>query len=200
MGIDDIAGFGNRLSGHLQFLMVADGLRRINRANRIADGSRFENSAEHSWHLTLCALVFQELAPQAVSIDRVIKMLILHDIVEIDAGDTPIFSADAASQEAGEQEAASRLFGLLPDGLGMEFRALWDEFEAAQTPDARFAKALDRFQPILLDYAVSGGSWLDFAVKEDALRKLVRAIRDVPELWDVADALISSAKGKGWLA
>lgn len=190
-----------RLINQLRFIMEADRLKSVMRGSRIADGSRHENTAEHSWHLTLCALVLQEYAAEPVQIDRVVKMLILHDIVEIDSGDTSLFDADhAVSQVEREQRAATKLFGLLPPGQASEFRSLWEEFEAEDTADARFAKALDRFQPILLDHAVGGGTWVDFDVDEGRLRQLVSPIeRGAPALWSAAEDIFADAVAQGWL-
>lgn len=173
------------LDRQLAFLIEADRLKSVMRATRLADASRHENSAEHSWHLSLYALTLADQAPSDVSIDRVIRMLILHDLVEIDAGDTPIFATAPNSQVADETAAADRLFGLLPEAQARAFRALWDEFEAAQTPDAVFAKALDRFQPPTLNLANGGGTWTDYAVSEDRVRTRVgpQIARGAPGLW-----------------
>ena len=153
----------NRLDAQMAFLMEADKLKQIVRGTTLADGSRYENSGEHSWHIALFALVLGADAPTDVKVDRVIKMLLLHDIVEIDAGDAPIFGDhDATEMAAKEEAAATRLFGLLPPDQAQSFRALWDEFEAAQTPDARFAKSLDRFQPPNQNLASGGGSWVEY--------------------------------------
>ena len=153
----------NRLDAQMAFLMEADKLKQIVRGTTLADGSRYENSGEHSWHIALFALVLGADAPTDVKVDRVIKMLLLHDIVEIDAGDAPIFGDhDATEMAAKEEAAATRLFGLLPPDQAQSFRALWDEFEAAQTPDARFAKSLDRFQPPNQNLASGGGSWIEY--------------------------------------
>lgn len=172
------------LDARMAFLMEADRLKSVLRATRLADGSRPENSAEHSWHLALFALTLADHAPDDVSIDRVIRMLILHDLVEIDAGDTPIY-ADNGTQAIDERAAADRLFAFLPVSQGAAFRALWDEFEAAQTADARFAKALDRFQPPNLNLANGGGSWADYGVCERDVRTRVgeRIERGAPDLW-----------------
>ncbi len=169
----------------MAFLMEADRLKSIVRATRLADGSRHENSAEHSWHLTLFALTLGPHAPAGVAIDRVIAMLILHDLVEIDAGDTPLFG-ETTGQAVAEAAAADRIFGLLPDGQGTRFRALWDEFEAAETADALFAKSLDRFQPPNLNLANGGGSWTDYSVTEEQVRARVgtKIARGAPALWD----------------
>ena len=153
------------LSQQLDFLNECDRLKPVYRATRIAGGSRFENSAEHSWHLALYALILAEHAPHAINLDRVITMLLLHDLVEIDAGDAPIFGDyDVAAKEAEELEAAQKLFGRLPATQGPQMLAIWQEFEANQSPDAVFAKSLDRFQAPNQNLASSGGSWVDYNV------------------------------------
>ncbi|MCR8546960.1 HD domain-containing protein [Salipiger sp. P9] len=175
-----------RLDAQMAFLMEADRLKSITRATRNHDG-RFENSAEHSWHLALFALVLAEHAPEEIALDRVIRMLLLHDLVEIDAGDAPIYGeVDAEAQALGELAAARRLFGLLPEPQGAELLAIWQEFEANETPDARFAKSLDRFQPPNLNLAIGGGSWLDYGVTYEMFETRVGAKvhRGAPALWD----------------
>ena len=176
----------SRLDAQMAFLMEADKLKQIVRGTTLADGSRYENSGEHSWHIALFALVLGADAPTDVKVDRVIKMLLLHDIVEIDAGDAPIFGDhDATEMAAKEEAAATRLFGLLPPDQAQSFRALWDEFEAAQTPDARFAKSLDRFQPPNQNLASGGGSWVeydtDYARFEARVGNKIK--RGAPWLW-----------------
>lgn len=171
------------------FLAEADRLKRIERATTLCDASRQENSAEHSWHLALYALVLGEHAPEGVSLSRVLRMLLLHDLVEIDAGDVPIYAQTTEGQaetEAAELAAAERLFGLLPEAEGAPLLALWQEFEAASTPDARFAKALDRFQPPLQNLASGGVSWLAHnATFEMVEARVGRAIaRSMPAFWD----------------
>ncbi|WP_299141092.1 HD family hydrolase [uncultured Tateyamaria sp.] len=178
-----------RLDQQIAFLNEADKLKSITRATTLADGSRAENSAEHSWHLTLYALVLADQAGPDVDINRVIKMLILHDLVEIDAGDNPIFDdVDAAAVAAQEAAAADRIFGLLPDDIATSLRPIWEEFEAAETPTAQFAKALDRFQPPMLNLASGGGSWTDYNVTEEmiAARVGTKIARGAPGLWDYA--------------
>lgn len=177
----------DRLAAQLAFLNEADRLKSILRGTPIADGSRRENSGEHSWHLTLYALVLADQAAPGVRIDRVIRMLILHDLVEIDAGDQPIHAAhDPAVQEAKEQAAADRIFGLLPMDQAAEFRALWDEFEASESADAVFAKSLDRAQPLMQNLASGGGTWNDYAVTWDQLQTRVgtKVARGAPALWE----------------
>lgn len=171
------------------FLAEADRLKGIDRATTLCDASRHENSAEHSWHLALYALVLGEHAPEGVSLSRVMRMLLLHDLVEIDAGDVPIYAQTAEGQaetEAAELAAAERLFGLLPEGEGAPLLALWQEFEAAQTPDAQFAKALDRFQPPLQNLASGGVSWKAHNATFEMVEARVGTpiARSMPAFWD----------------
>ncbi len=195
------AGLDGRLAQQLGFLLEADRLKSVVRGSRIADGSRRENTAEHSWHLALFALVLQEWAVGEVDASRVVRMLVLHDLVEIECGDTPLYDATgAATQAERERLAADVVFGLLPPDQAQELRGLWEEFEAAATPDAKFAKALDRLQPILLNHAVGGGTWTDHTVDEARVRRLTRRIADgSPALWDAAQAVLADAVAKGWL-
>lgn len=190
-----------RLAAQLKFLIAADRLKLVTRACSVSDGSRRENSAEHSWHLTLFALVLKEWAVGEVDVCRVVQMLILHDLVEIECGDTPIFeTAAAASQAAREQEAADIVFGMLPEDQGRELRTVWEEFEAAKTVDAKFAKALDRLQPILLNHVIGGGSWTDYDVditREQALTQRIE--KGSPVLWAAANAVFEDAVAKGWM-
>ncbi|UWR28014.1 HD domain-containing protein [Sulfitobacter sp. S223] len=176
----------DRLEQQIAFLNEADKLKQIIRGTTLCDASRYENSAEHSWHLTLYALVLSDQADPDVDITRVIKMLILHDLVEIDAGDNPIFGTyDAADMAAKEQAAADRIFGLLPDDLRDSLRAIWEEFEAAQTPSAKFAKSLDRFQPPMQNLMSGGGSWVEYKVDEQTVANRVGAKIAIgaPGLW-----------------
>ncbi|WP_347310086.1 HD domain-containing protein [Defluviimonas sp. SAOS-178_SWC] len=181
----------DRLDAQFAFLMEADKLKQVLRATTLADGSRPENSGEHSWHLALYAMVLADHAGPGVSIDRVIRMLILHDLVEIDVGDVPIHSANgsahgSAETLAAEARAADRLFGLLPGDIGPDLRALWEEFEAAETPDAIFAKSLDRVQPVLHNLASGGGSWTEYNVTAEQIEARVgrKVARGAPRLWD----------------
>lgn len=162
---------------------------------------RLENSGEHSWHVTLMAILMEEHANAPVDICRVMKMLLIHDVVEIDAGDTFVYDT-AASQEQAEKEirAAERLFGMLPCDQEQELLALWHEFEAAQTDDAKYAKALDRLIPMLLNYHNNGQSWKEHGVsREQALTINKRIEFGSVTLWDKAKELIEEATEKGWL-
>lgn len=174
------------MASRLRFVMEADRLKTVLRGTTICDGSRRENSAEHSWHIMLWALTLHEHSHEAAKIDRVLLMLLLHDIVEIDAGDNPIHGGfDAALVEAQEQAAATRLFGLLPPAQTEAFREIWEEFEAAKSDDAVFAKSLDRAQPLICNLESGGGSWRQYNVTRDQLqtRVAVKVKRGAPALW-----------------
>ena len=183
------------LAARLAFLAEADRLKTVLRASTLTDASRRENSAEHSWHLALYALVMAPAAGPGVDIGRVIRMLILHDLVEIDTGDVPIHSAGGtahhgAAQATAEAAAAARIFGLLPAGQGQAFHALWSEFEANETADAVFAKSLDRAQPVMQNIASGGGTWVEYDVTYVQLVERVglRIQRGAPMLWTWLDA------------
>jgi putative hydrolase of HD superfamily len=180
-----------RLEAQFAFLNEADRLKSVLRATTLVDGSRPENSGEHSWHLALYALVLADQAEPGVDISRVIRMLLIHDLVEIDVGDVPIHSQNGAAHasaatQAAEAKAADRIFGLLPPDLRDSFRALWEEFESAETPDARFAKALDRVQPVMANLKSGGGTWTTYNVTFDQLesRVGVKIAKGAPRLWD----------------
>lgn len=186
---------GTRLDQQIAFLNEADKLKNTLRATELCDNSRYENSAEHSWHLTLYALVLADHAGPGVDINLVIKMLILHDLVEIDAGDNPIFGDhDVVEMEAQEQAAADRIFGILPIDLRSDLRAIWEEFEAAETPSAQFAKSLDRFQPPMQNLQSGGGSWIDFNVTQAQIHEKVgsKIAIGAPNLWAYAKGRIAT--------
>ena len=175
-----------RIDAQLAFLTEADKLKSTLRATMLCDGSRHENSGEHSWHIALYAMVMAEHATRPVNIDRVIKMLLIHDLVEIDAGDNPIHGDhDPVEMEAIEQAAATRIFGLLPNDQAQALRGLWDEFEAAQTDDAVFAKSIDRVQPVVANLETGGRSWLDYNVTREQVetRVGVKVQRGAPAIW-----------------
>lgn len=185
----------SRLEQQIAFLNEADKLKSTIRATELCDNSRFENSAEHSWHLTLYALVLADQAGPEVELGRVIKMLILHDLVEIDAGDNPIFGDyDADAVLVQERRAADRIFGLLPNDLRDDLRAIWEEFEAAETPSAQFAKSLDRFQPPMQNLQSGGGSWTNYNVTQEQIAERVgsKIAIGAPGLWAFAKVRIAS--------
>lgn len=175
------------MSRRLAFLAEADGLKSVYRATRILDASRRENSGEHSWHIALYALILAEHAKRPVDLDRVIRMLLIHDLVEIDVGDSPIHGDhDISEMEAAEQAAADRIFGLLPAEQGTALRALWDEFEAATSDDAVFAKSIDRVQPVICNLETGGGTWPEYNVTAQQLEDRVgwKVAKGAPAIWD----------------
>ena len=181
----------DRLVAQFAFLNEADRLKSVLRATALVDRSRPENSGEHSWHLALYALVLADQAGPGVDINRVIRMLLIHDLVEIDVGDVPIHSQNGQAHasvetQAAEAKAADRIFGLLPPDLGKDLRTLWEEFEAAETPDARFAKSLDRVQPVMANLMSGGGTWATYNVTYDQLESRVgsKIAKGAPGLWD----------------
>ncbi|MFT6074635.1 MAG: putative hydrolase of HD superfamily [Yoonia sp.] len=184
-----------RIDAQLAFLTEADKLKSVLRGTTLCDGSRRENSGEHSWHIALYAMVMAEHANRPVQIDRVIKMLLIHDLVEIDAGDNPIHgNHDPDEMAAIEKLAASRIFGLLPDDQARDFRVLWDEFEAAETDDAIFAKSIDRVQPVIANLETGGGTWPEYNVTAAQLQSRVgvKVQRGAPAIWDALKARIDT--------
>ncbi|MDR5800099.1 HD domain-containing protein [Caballeronia sp. LZ001] len=183
------------LSRRFGFLIELDKLKSVMRQSPLIDRSRRENSAEHSWHLAMFALVLSDCAKDVDSF-HVIKLLLVHDIVEIDAGDHPLHApgADSASIEQSEQRAAERIFGLLPDDQGRELRKLWMEFEAAETPEAIFAKSLDRLQPLLINTLTGGGTWTENGVNEQQVVERYGPViaRGSPQLWEAARELVGA--------
>ena len=191
-----------RLTVQLEFALDADRLKHIERRSRLADGSRRENSAEHSWHLALMAMVLAEHAAQPVDLLHVLQMLIIHDLVEIDAGDTFVYDEAARADKAElESLAARRIFGQLPAEQAQSLLALWEEYETSETPAARFGHALDRLQPLMLNRASGGTTWTEHGITADRVRDVNRHIEDGSEaLWGAAQAIISDAVARGYLA
>lgn len=193
----------DRLEKQMEFLIEVDKLKKITRQNYLADGSRKENDAEHSWHLALMAFVLCEYHRGEESIDvlKVIKMVLLHDVVEIDAGDTYCYDDDAAlGQWEREREAAERLFNILPSDQARDFRELWEEFEERRTPEAQFAAALDRLQPLTLNYKAGGESWKEHQIALSQVLERNNSIEESsPELWNFACQMIQEAVNRGYI-
>lgn len=190
-----------RLDQQLAFVLEIDKLKTILRRTLLTDASRLENSAEHSWHLAICAVLLAEYSPVPVELSRVVKMALVHDIVEIDAGDTFCYDATGNLDKAArEQCAADRLFGMLPPEQGAELRTLWEEFDARQTPEAKYANALDRLQPLLHNYRTEGAAWRKHGITYAQVIERNRHIADgAPALWDYVKRLIDDAADRGWL-
>ena len=182
------------LEKQLGFLREIDRLKTVVRQSPLLDQSRKENSAEHSWHLAMYALILSKYACGTVNTNRVIQMLLLHDIVEIDVGDLPIHGGFSVELQAkSEAKAAARLFGLLPELQRDEFLSLWEEFENAETEDAKFAKALDRFQPLLTNVFICGGTWTESGVSlEQVFSRYGPVIkRGSPSLWAACEQWVT---------
>jgi putative hydrolase of HD superfamily len=190
-----------RLARQIEFIVECDKLKEIFRQTINTQSRRAENDAEHSWHFCLCVLVLAEHANVTIDVLRVLKMAIVHDLVEIDAGDT--FAYDAAAmvnQHEREAIAADRIFGLLPADQAREFRALWDEFEARTTPEAKFAHACDRFQPMLLNARTEGGSWRAHGVTHDKAQRRSAPVADGSTvLWEAIEQMLREAVAAGHL-
>lgn len=190
-----------RLADQLGFLLEVDRLKSVIRRGYVADGSRRENTAEHSWTLALMAIVLAEHAVEPVDVARVVRMVVIHDLVEVDAGDTYVYDeAGRASKDAREQAAADRLYGLLPSDQGAELRALWDEFEHGTGADARFARSVDRFAGFLLNHASGGLAWRENGITADRVHG-VNASIDVgsPALWAEVQRRLGDALDRGWI-
>lgn len=181
------------LNQQFAFLREIDRLKNVIRQSPLLDRSRKENSAEHSWHLAVYALLLHEYAVPPVNLDRVVQMLLIHDIVEVDVGDTPIHNASSgASQAELEAIAAARLFGMVPGEQGDTLLALWREFDLAESNDAKFAKALDRVQPLIVNISTDGGTWTESGVTlELVLQRYGPTIaRGSPTLWAACEVLV----------
>ena len=189
----------DRFAQQLAFIVGVDKLKNVLRASRLTDGSRPENSAEHSWHVALMAMLLHEHAPVEVDPLHVIRLLLVHDIVEIDAGDTYCYDTEGyVDKLERERQAAIRLFGMLPDDQSSEFLALWEEFEAMRTPAAALANALDRLQPFILGRHRDDGEWRFRArTREQILERLDPVRAAVPSLWPWVRSVIDEAFTSG---
>jgi len=191
----------DRLARQLRFVVEIDRLKTVLRQTLLTDASRQENSAEHSWHLALMAALLAEHAGAPVDVARTMTMVLVHDLVEIDAGDAFCYDAAAnVGREERERRAAERVFGLLPAEQAAGLRALWEEFEAGETADARFAVALDRFQPLLQNIHSGGGSWRAHGIARGQVLRRMDPIRlGAPGLWPQVLAIVEQAVAAGHL-
>lgn len=192
----------DRLSKQLELIMELDRLKSVLRRTRVKSADRrLENTAEHSWQVALMAIILQEHSNQPVDITKVVKMLLLHDIVEIDAGDTFVYDTVASENQAEkEQQAADRLFGMLPDDQAIELKGIWLEFEEAQSDEALFAKALDRVIPILMNHQNQGQSWVEHGIaRQQVIDINGRIEKGSNALWEKALEMIDDSVDKGWL-
>ena len=182
----------SRLTQQIQFILEIDKLKGILRQTRLTDNSRQENSAEHSWHLAVMAIILAEYAPPNVDLVRAIKMLLIHDLVEIDAGDTFCYDTQGNQDKAArEEQAAKRLFEMLSAEQGKQLRDIWEEFEAFETATAKFAVALDRLQPLLLNQQNQGVTWQLHSITENQVRQRMASVKEVsPALWTLVEEII----------
>lgn len=190
----------NRLEQQMAFILEIDKLKRVDRQTLIVDGTRPENSAEHSWHIALMALLMVEHIDQRSDIDllKVVKMLLVHDIIEIDAGDVFAYDEDEEREER-EKKAGRRIFGLLPQDQAEELYQLWREFEERQTPEAHYAASLDRLLPLVQNYLTGGYTWVKYHIPEEKVRKRNQVIIESSRnLWEYAQTIIDQAKEKGY--
>lgn len=181
-----------RIEKQISFIVEIDKVKNIFRQTLLVDGNRKENDAEHSWHIALMAILLKEYAEEEVDVLKVMTMVLLHDLVEIDAGDTYAYdTVAAASKREREVKAAERIFGMLPEDQGSYFRALWDEFEEYETADAKYAHLLDNFQPLLLNDASGGISWREHGVKKSQIYKRNERIEETSEtIWKKIQELV----------
>jgi putative hydrolase of HD superfamily len=191
----------DRLLRQLDFLLELDKAKNVFRQSYLTDGSRKENDAEHMWHLAMFVIVLAEHAGEPIDVTKVLKMVLIHDIVEIDAGDAFVYDESArANKQLLELAAAERLYGLLPPDQGAELRALWEEFEAKASPEARFAAAVDRLQPLLLNLANEGRPWQEHGVTSDRVLALNARIElGSPALWAHVRVVLHEAVRSGYL-
>ncbi len=192
-----------KLKGQLSFLMEIDKMKTVLRRTLVADGSKRENDAEHSWHLAMYAMVLYEYAenPQNIDLNRVIRMVLVHDLVEVYAGDTFCYDAKGnEDKEQREREAADKLFALLPKEQGDEYRALWEEFDRMDTPDSCFAASTDRLQPLLNNYVTKGHTWkLGDVTSKDVFKRMEPIKTGAPQLWKVVELIVDDSIKRGYL-
>lgn len=183
------------------FIKEIDKLKYIQRRTKLFNSNRHENDAEHSWHLALMTLVLADHSDQPIEVFKVLKMVLIHDLVEIDAGDTFIYDTAKNHTNTNEERlAAQRIFGLLPDAQAQDFIAIWEEFEDGQTAEAKFARTMDRFEPLLQNASNQGGTWAEFNVNYDKVYDKKKVIADgSATIWEYAEQLLNDSVEKGIL-
>ena len=191
----------DNLLKQVNFIKEIDKLKYIQRKTKLFNSDRHENDAEHSWHLAMMTIILAEHSDRPIDILKVLKMVLIHDIVEIDAGDTFIYDTTKSHTNTDEELiAAKRIFGLLPQEQADEYIAIWEEFEEGETDDAKFAKSMDRFEPLLQNTSNNGGTWAEFDVKYDTVYSKKKAIKNGSTLiWDYAENLLNESVEKGIL-
>ncbi|MDD2475049.1 MAG: HD domain-containing protein [Dysgonamonadaceae bacterium] len=189
------------LEKQVSFIKEIDKVKYILRQSKLFNSDRRENDAEHSWHLAVMAIVLAEHSDKPIDLLKVLKMLLIHDIVEIDAGDTFIYDTTKDHDNTEEElDAAKRIFGILPEKQAAELIALWEEFEASETDEAKFAKSMDRFEPLLQNASNSGGTWVQYDVPFQRVYDKKKIIKDGSKaIWNYAEGLINEGVEKGFL-
>ena len=202
MGIEDFLPSGNdRLDMQLKFSAEIDKMTGIIRRTSLIDKSRRENDAEHSWHIATMAMLFEEYAKEPVNVPRAVEMCVVHDLIEIYAGDTFAYDVKANEGKAErEKEAADKLFSQLPQEQGKMIRSLWEEFDAMETPDAKYAACMDRLQPFMHNSLTDGFTWVESGTNRKVVEKRMAVIKDfMPEVYKWIEANIEKAIVMGWL-
>jgi len=201
MNIPEAANIAERLKRQLAFIVEIDQVKNILRKTKLFSGSRFENDAEHSWTVCVMAAILQEHANFAVDIGKVIRMLLIHDIVEVDAGDVFLYSPQRQQTRGAEEKAAERIFGLLEGDQKQEYIDLWREFEDRQSNEAKFAAVFDRLEPVLQNWLNEGSSWKEHGIRRSQVLEKNRIIAEgSAELWELAQYLINDSVARGYLA
>jgi putative hydrolase of HD superfamily len=192
--------FDKKLEGQLNFIIEIDKVKNIIRKSKLFDGNRFENDAEHSWTICIMALLLKEYSNFSVDIEKVISMLLIHDIVEIDAGDTFLYAGNRNDAYINETKAAERIFGLLENDQKQYFKSLWEEFEKRETNEAKFAAIFDRIEPLLQNYILEGYTWKKYNITYDMVIEKNKKIKDGSEkIWEFVLKLLDKAVEKGYL-
>ncbi len=188
-----------KLEQQIRFLLELDKQKEIQRQTYLADGSRKEGDAEHAWHLAIMAFLLADYANEKIDVLKTIKMVLLHDVIEIDAGDTYAYDTEGLkTKKDREIKAADRIYGMLPEEQKVEYRALWEEFEARETPEAKFARTLDNVQPILLNHASGGRSWREHEVKKaQVMHRNAHTHEGSEILWEYLKNIIEENVKKG---
>lgn len=187
-----------KLKKQIDFIIEIDKIKSIIRKTKLFDGTRYENDAEHSWHICMMAIILQEYSNEKIDLLKVLKMLLIHDIVEIDAGDYLVYTDKNAEKNEKEKKAAKRIFSLLPDEQGNELLMLWKEFEGKETAEAKFAFALDRLEPVMQNYFNNGAAWKEHDVKYEKIININNKIKDGSTvLWQYAESIIDEIKNSG---
>ncbi len=192
----------DKLERQMRFLLELDKQKEIGRQTYLADGSRKEGDAEHAWHMAVMAFLLADYANEPIDVLKAVKMALMHDVVEIDAGDTYAYDTKGnQTKRDREQEAADRIYGMLPEEQAREYRALWEEFEAMETPEARFVNTLDKVQPVLLNDASGGKSWREHGVrKSQVMERNAKTHEGSAILWDYIRNIIEENTKKGNIA